>query len=158
MENAEWRAARADYEAGMKRRDICAKYGCSYNSLDNRIKREGWGKTRKIVKLAKTEKLTEKRAEMRAEKLASVIAGAEASNEKLAADIQSILLRKLKAIAEAIPEDTTETKISAAGITKTQRFRDLTAAYKDLVGEKPSGEQQTNELLQSLIDLERGRT
>ena len=49
-------------------------------------------------------------------------------------------------------------KKTSGGITVTRRLRDLTSAYKDLTGDQTSGEQQTNELLQSLIDLERGRT
>lgn len=150
MENAEWRAARADYEAGMKRRDICAKYGCSYTALDNHVKREGWGKSRNSV----NERVTEKRTKI----IADRIAEKEANSANIAADIRSILLRKMKAIAETLPDDATETKEAFGKIMqKTIRLRDLTAAYKDLVGDQAGGEQQTNELLQSLIDLERGR-
>lgn len=150
MENAEWRAARADYEAGMKRRDICAKYGCSYTALDNHVKREGWGKSRNSV----NERVTEKRTKI----IADRIAESEANSAKIAEGIRTTLLRKLARIVESLPEDATETKISSGGMTTIRRFRDLTSAYKDLVGEQAGGEQQTNELLQSLIDLERGRT
>lgn len=148
MENAEWRAARADYEAGMKRRDICAKYGCSYTALDNHVKREGWGKSRNSV----NERVTEKRTKI----IADRIAMNEANGAQIAEGIRTTLLRKLARIAESLPEDATESKETIGRNSKTVRLRDLTAAYNDLVGDQ-GGEQQTNELLQSLIDLERGR-
>lgn len=150
MENADWRAARADYEAGMKRKAICEKYGCSYTSLDNHVKREGWGKSRNSV----NERVTEKRTKI----IADRIAESEANSADIASGIKTTLLRKLARIVESLPEDATETKISSGGMTTIRRFRDLTSAYKDLVGEQAGGEQQSNDLLQSLIDLERGRT
>jgi hypothetical protein len=39
--------------------------------------------------------------------------------------------------------------------TKAYKLRDFTAAYKDLTGDMPTGA-APNELLQSLVDLERG--
>lgn len=149
MENADWRAARADYEAGMKRKAICEKYGCSYTSLDNHVKREGWGKSRNTVK----QRVTEKRTKI----IADRIAVTEANSADIVAGIRATLLRKLARIAESLPEDATESKETICRNSKTVRLRDLTAAYKDLVGDQ-GGEQQTNELLQSLVDLERGRT
>ena len=150
MENAEWRAARADYEAGMKRRDICAKYGCSYTALDNHVKREGWGKSRNSV----NERVTEKRTKI----IADRIAESEANSADIASGIKTTLLRKLARIVESLPEDVTESKETVGKRTKAIKLRDITAAYKDLCGDQPGGEQQTNELLQSLIDLERGRS
>ena len=41
-------------------------------------------------------------------------------------------------------------------LTEINRLRDLTAAYKDLTGDMPKAEAPANELLQSLLDLERG--
>ena len=149
MENADWRAARADYEAGMKRRAICAKYGCSYTALDNHVKREGWGKSRNSV----NERVTEKRTKI----IADRIAESEANSADIASGIKTTLLRKLARIVESLPEDVTESKVSNGRNTKTVKLRDITAAYKDLVGDQATGEQQANELLQSLLDLERGR-
>ena len=150
MENAEWRAARADYEAGLNRKSICEKYGCSYSALNSKIDREHWGKTR--------EKVARSVQEKKEKRLTKTIAKTEADNATIAADIRTTLLRKLARIAENLPEDATEMKKTSGGITVTRRLRDLTSAYKDLTGDQTSGEQQTNELLQSLIDLERGRT
>ena len=149
MENAEWRAARADYEAGMKRKAICEKYGCSYTALDNHVKREGWGKSRNSV----NERVTEKRTKI----IADRIAEKEANSATIAADIKKTLLRKLARIVDSLPEDVTESKVSNGRNTKAVKLRDITAAYKDLVGDQVTGEQQANDLLQSLIDLERGR-
>lgn len=149
MENAEWRAARADYEAGMKRKAICEKYGCTYAALDNHVKREGWGTSRNSVK----QHVNEKRTKI----IADRIAAEEASSATIAADIKKTLLRKLARIVDSLPEDVTERKVSNGRNTKTVKLRDITAAYKDLVGDQVTGEQQANDLLQSLIDLERGR-
>lgn len=149
MENAEWRAARADYEAGLNRKAICLKYGCSYSALNSKIDRERWGKTR--------EKVARSAQEKKERHLAATIAKKEADNATIEADIRGTLLRKLKRIVDSLPEDATESKETIGRNSKTVRLRDLTAAYKDLVGDQ-GGEQQTNELLQSLIDLERGRT
>lgn len=146
MVNAEWRSARADYEAGMKRKAICEKYGCTYTALDNHVKREGWGKSRGTVK----QRVTEKRTKI----IADRIAATEADNATITAGIRTTLLRKLARIAESLPEDATETKISSGGLTTVKRLRDLTAAYKDLVGDM-APEQASNELLQSLIDMEK---
>lgn len=148
MENADWRAARADYEAGLNRKSICEKYGCSYSALNSKIDREHWSKTR--------EKVARSVQEKKEKRLARTIAKTEADNATIAADIRTTLLRKLARIAESLPEDATESKETIGRNSKTVRLRDLTAAYKDLVGDQ-GGEQQTNELLQSIIDLERGR-
>jgi hypothetical protein len=150
MVNAEWRAARADYEAGMKRKAICEKYGCTYTALDNHVKREGWGKSRDTVK----EQVTEKRTKI----ISDRIAVTEANNADIVADIKRHLLLRLKRTAEAFPDDATEVKITKKSKTTVYKLRDLTAAYKDLTGDMDTGEQAGNELLQSLLDLERGRT
>ena len=42
-------------------------------------------------------------------------------------------------------------------ITDIKRLRDLTTALKDVTGDMPTGGGQTNELIQSLLDLERRR-
>ena len=147
MGNAEWRAARADYEAGMNRKAICSKYGCSYSALNSKIDREHWGKTR--------EKVARSVQEKKERHLATTIAKTEADNATIVAGIRTTLLRKLARIAESLPEDATETKISSGGLTTIKRFRDLTAAYKDLTGDMAPGEQGGNELLQSLLDMER---
>lgn len=146
MGNAEWRAARADYEAGMNRKAVCSKYGCSYSALNSKIDREHWGKTR--------EKVARSVQEKKERHLATTIAKTEADNATITAGIRTTLLRKLARIAESLPEDATETKISSGGLTTVRRLRDLTAAYKDLVGDM-APEQASNELLQSLIDMEK---
>jgi hypothetical protein len=148
MENAEWRAARADYEAGMKRKAICEKYGCTYTALNSKIDREGWGKTR--------EKVARRAQEKKERKISDTIAKTEADSATIAADIKVTLLRKLKRIADGLPDDATEEKTNRNGKTTTKRLRDLTAAYKDLTGDQ-TAEQGPNDLLQSLLDLERGR-
>ena len=52
--------------------------------------------------------------------------------------------------------DATEIRRKEDGAFCIYRFKDLTDAYKDLTNDMPSTESAANELLHSLIDLERG--
>lgn len=77
-----------------------------------------------------------------------------ADNATLAADIKRRLLERLKRIESKYPMDATEVRQKKGDAQAVFRIRDLTAAYKDLTGDMPAA-QAPNELLQSLMDLER---
>ena len=62
---------------------------------------------------------------------------------------------RLARIEEKYPMDATEVKTRIGNNQATFRIRDLTAAYKDLTEDMQANESKTNELLQSLLDLER---
>ena len=81
-------------------------------------------------------------------------AAAAADNATLASDIRRRLLERLKRIESKYPLDATEVRQKHGDAQAVFRIRDLTAAYKDLTGDMPAA-QAPNELLQSLMDLER---
>lgn len=84
-------------------------------------------------------------------------ATAAADNAMLAADIKRRLLMRLKRTEEKFPYDATEVRVTESKKTVVYKLRDLTAAYRDLTEDMTTAGNGTNELLQSLIDLERGR-
>jgi len=96
-------------------------------------------------------------------------ADAISSNAETAARIKAKLLRKLEREIDLLPDkigsDSSVTEITRKKNTKGQpvrsitstafKLKDLTAAYKDLTADMVQTEQSGNELLQSLLDLER---
>ena len=79
-----------------------------------------------------------------------------ADNATLAADIKKRLWMRLKRIEEKYPLDATEVRSKVGNSQAVYRIRDLTAAYRDLTADMVQTEEAGNELLQSLIALERG--
>ena len=65
------------------------------------------------------------------------------------------LLVRLKEIEEKYPYAATEIRTRRGNDTIIYRIRDLTAAYKELTEDIQTGDNTSNALLQSLIDLER---
>lgn len=63
---------------------------------------------------------------------------------------------RLKRIEEKYPLDATEVRSKVGNSQAVYRIRDLTAAYRDLTADMVQTEEAGNELLQSLIALERG--
>ena len=82
-------------------------------------------------------------------------AEAAADNATIAADIKKRLLLRLQRIEAKYPFDATEIRTHEGKSTVTFRIRDLTAAYKDITEDLQTGSNATNELLQSLMVLER---
>ena len=79
-------------------------------------------------------------------------------NATIAADVKKRLLLRLKRTEERMPMDATEVKVTEKNKTVIFRLRDLTAAYRDITDGMVTGEAAGSELLQSLMDLERGVT
>jgi hypothetical protein len=52
-----WGKIKSEYLKGMSRKAICEKYGVTYNSLDNHIKREKWTKRKTEIRKKVTEKV-----------------------------------------------------------------------------------------------------
>ena len=77
-----------------------------------------------------------------------------AENAVIAADLKRKMLLRLKRIEEKYPLDATEVRTKSGNNTAIFRIRDLTAAYKDLIEDMQINE-KPNELLQSLLELER---
>ena len=82
-------------------------------------------------------------------------ADAAADNAVIAADIKKALLLRLKRIEQKYPMDATEVRTRQGNNTAIFRIRDLTGAVKDLTDDIQTSSNATNELLQSLIEMER---
>ena len=65
------------------------------------------------------------------------IADEAADNAALAEELRHKLLLRLRAIEAKYPLDATEIRRKAEGATAIFRIKDLTAAYRDLVGDMP---------------------
>lgn len=139
-----WRNIRAEYiSGGISYREIAKKYDIPFGTVRHRAQVENWVREREIAEHNVNTMSAQKTAE------------AASDNAVIAADIKKRLLLRLKRIEEKYPFDATEIRTHEGKSTVTFRIRDLTAAYKDLTEDIQAGSNATNELLQSLLDLER---
>ena len=140
----DWNAIRAEYiGGGISQRKLAKKYGVSETTLMKKANAEEWHKLRKNAESKSTAEAQQKTAE------------AAADNATLAADIKRRLLLRLKRTEEKFPMDATEVRAKVGNSYAVYRLKDLTAAYRDLTGDMQLANDAGNELLQSLIDLER---
>jgi hypothetical protein len=114
-------------------------------ALKTRAKKENWTELRTQAEHKINTAATQK------------IVNAAADNAVIAADLKKRLLLRLQRIEDRYPFDATEVRTKQGNSYAVFRIRDLTAAYKDLTEDITTDTNGTNELLQSLIDLERGR-
>lgn len=143
----DWRKIRAEYiGGGISQKKIADKYGVSYDTLIKRANKEGWATER-----AKAYNETAKKAQEKA-------AEAAADNATIAESIKKTMLLRLLRIAENYPKDATEIRRKEDGAYCLYRIKDIAEAYKALTDDMPKTDSAANELLQSLIDLERGRS
>lgn len=158
--NVDWNVLRAEYiGGGTSYRKLAKKYGVSVNTLSPIATAEGWPKLRQEAQDKATARTIQKTADIAAD------------NATIAARIRTKLLRKLEKEIDALPDmigsetrnSVTENEFSQDGrriqkvkeAAKSFRLRDLAAAYKDLTADMVQTEESGNELLQSLLDLER---
>ena len=156
----DWNAIRAEYiGGGTSYRKLAKKYNISINVLSPRATVEGWVTMRKEAEAKATAKALQKTAEIAAD------------NATIAARIRTKLLLTLEQEINALPDmigsetrnSVTENEFSQDGrriqkvkeAAKSFRLRDLAAAYKDLTADMIQTEQAGNELLESLMQLER---
>lgn len=157
IEKTDWNAIRAEYiSGGISQRKLAKKHGVTYPALRSRADNEGWVELRENAERKAIARTTQK------------IAEANSSNAEIAARIKAKLLRKLEKEIDALPDMIgSETRNSVVEKTagkgksvikeaaKAYKIRDLAAAYKDLTADMVTTETAGNELLQSLLDLER---
>ena len=140
----DWNAIRAEYIAGgISQRKLAKKYGIAEGTMLDRANKEGWKASRNQATI-KSITATEQRT-----------AEAVADNATIAQELKKRLLLRLQRIEQKYPFDATEIRTHEGKSTVTFRIRDLTAAYKDLTADLTMNEGEANELLQSLIQLER---
>lgn len=141
----DWNRIKGEYIAGgISQRELAKKYGLSWSTLQKRANRERWAEVRQRACNKVVEKVVQETAKKKAD------------NATLAADIK----RKGLIILDGLFDDfaqvrATEHRESRKGITDIKRLRDLTQAFRDLTDDMPSAENANNDLLQSLMELER---
>ena len=113
------------------------------STIHRHAKKENWNADR------------EKAGEQTRQKAIEKAADAASDNAKLAADLKRDLLLRLTFIAQKYPKDATEVRMQKNGGMMVYKLTDLTRALRDLTEDMPR-ETAPNELLQSLLDLERG--
>ena len=152
-----WHKIKAEYIAGASQRMLAEKYKVSRTSVAKHCRNEGWSEERKKAEAKVTQEVIRKTADEAAD------------NAVIAERIKTKLLRRLEREIDHLPEsigsemfqnvqnleyDGNRVKKRTDG-GKTYKLKDLTAAYKDLTADMVQTEQSGNELLQSLLDLER---
>lgn len=143
-EKVDWAAMRAEYiSSRVSYRELAQKYGVSFPVVCERGKKENWVELRK------------KAAEKSLARAMQKTADKTASNAAIAADLKHSLLVRLQKIEKQFPRNATEVRLFKDGKVTVFKIRDLTAAYKDLTEDMTAAVSQTNDLLQSLMDLER---
>lgn len=137
----DWNAIRAEYIAGdTSYRILAEKYDLSKDAIARKAKAQGWDKDRATVR--------DKAAKKVIQKTASVVA----DNATIAANIK----RKALIILEGLLDEyvglrSTEHRENKQGVTDVIRFRDLTAAYKDLTEDLPKADGDKNAPVYELL-------
>lgn len=143
-EKVDWAAMRAEYiSSRVSYRELAEKYGVSSAMVCKKAKKEKWVELRK------------KAGEKGIAKVMQKTADKTASNAAIAADLKHSLLVRLQKIEKQFPRNATEVRLFKEGKVTVFKIRDLTAAYKDLTEDMTAAVTQTNDLLQSLMNLER---
>ena len=148
IENAkriDWNAIKSEYIGGASYGTLSKRHGLTKSTIFKKSKKEGWDDLRKRTANAVETETIQRTAE------------AAADNATIAQDLKKKLLLRLKRIEEKYPLDATEVRTRQGNSTAVYRIKDLTAAYRDLTEDMQIAEGTANELLQSLIELERGR-
>ena len=140
-----WHKVRAEYIGGASQNSLSRKYGVSRSVIAKHCRNEKWTDARKAARAEVEQKVIQKTADLAAD------------NATIAAGIKRKALMILDKMFDSYLYTSTEHQEFGPGSKDISRLRDLTAAYKDLTGDLATNSNGTNELLQSLIDLERGR-
>lgn len=154
----DWAPIRTEYiGGGISQRKLAKKHNVSVDALLKKANRENWKELRDQA---------DNRGTMLAQQK---VAEAKADNSAIAARIKTKLLIRLEKEIDRLPEsigsESTNTAVEYGKndkgskmrkeASKSYKLRDLTAAYKDLTDDMTLADNSGNELLQSLLDLER---
>ena len=144
----DWAAARAEYLAGgIGQKKLAQKYGATLREVSRRSRAEGWVTLRNqnraemasAENAGKAQQIGVNRDGDPGKRQQAKKAQAGGGEEvEVARKARKALLQMLERAAETIPCDATEVKTTAEdGAVKLLKLRDLTAAYKELVGDLP---------------------
>ena len=128
----------------MSQAKLSKKYKVSRTTISRHSRLEGWSDARASACAEVAQKVIQKTAD------------AAADNATLAAGIKRKLLQRLDRILDTFPEDdATEVQKFDRQQRKVYKLKDLTSMYKDLTADMAQPDETGNELLQSLLDMER---
>lgn len=139
----DWNLIKAEYIGGASYGVLAKKYGLSKSTVFKKARQGDWGTIREQTANAVQTKTIEKTAE------------AAADNAAIAADLKKRLLLRMSRLEQKFPMDATQIEIFDKGKRVTFKLRDLTASFKDLTEDMQMASNTTNDLLQSLLDLEK---
>lgn len=140
----DWNAIRAEYiGGGISQRKLAKKYGVSETTLMKKANAEGWHDLRSAADSKSTAEAQRRTAD------------AVADNAVIAERIKRKMLLRLERIEAKYPLDATEVRTKQGNSMAIFKLRDMTGAWRDLTEDMQMGGDAANELLQSLIDLER---
>lgn len=143
-----WEALRAEYVAGgIGQAALTRKHGVKPGTLKRRARDEGWVALRRDAAEERAGAAEKAGAEGK-----SPVAQADGGGDgQIALRLRKALLMKLERAAAIMPCDATEIKTTdEGGAVKLLKLRDLTAAYKELVGDLEVGDGEQSRVV---IDL-----
>ena len=121
----DWAALQAEYIGGnIGQKRLAEKHGIAYGSLRKRAESEGWYS----LKLTAAREAGVKAAQKTAE--------AASDNAVIAERIKTKLLKQLEALTDVTLNATEEREYDGPNLVAVNRLRDLTAALKDLTGDR----------------------
>lgn len=121
----DWAAIQAEYIGGnIGQKRLAEKHGIAYGSLRKRAESEGWYP----LKLTAAREAGVKAAQKTAE--------AASDNAVIAERIKTKLLKQLEALTDVTLNATEEREYDGPNLVAVNRLRDLTAALKDLTGDR----------------------
>lgn len=140
-----WGKIRAEYIAGgVSLRALAQKHGISKDMIARKAREQSWEKDCATVCDTVATTMIQKTAD------------AIVDNVQLAADIKRKGLLLVNRLFDEYTASATEHRdYQGRNVSDIKRLRDLTGAYKDLTGDILPGATANNELLQSLLDMER---
>lgn len=142
----DWNKIRAEYiKGGISQRKLAAKYGVSVNTLIKKANVEKWSSQRDETYNKVTTRVQQKTANV------------VADSATIAAEIKRKLLARINGLIDSIPDGLASTEFQQyeKGKKRIFKLKDLTSMYKDLTADMAQPDEAGNELLQSLLDMER---
>ena len=134
----DWAAIQAEYIGGnIGQKRLAEKHGIAYGSLRKRAESEGWYS----LKLTAAREAGVKAAQKTAE--------AASDNAVIAERIKTKLLKQLEALTDVTLNATEEREYDGPNLVAVNRLRDLTAALKDLTGDRVKLDVEENALKQA---------
>lgn len=161
-----WDAIRAEYVTGtMSQAVLCKKHGVSARQIAEHARLENWVRQRKEYRRKTTEKAIRKASDKDAAVLQSLLRSVSRLSrqmEKGLSDDEQLFRHLVMVGGEGKPMDTEERiykKMDAAALRQTAgAIKELTAAARDLLGERSAQQEEEYQLALRKIALEEAKS